>query len=202
MSVSINDTYKQLPDFLALGAKKIVSFGGWGYSTDPATYNALRAAMNPGNVDTFATNIANFVNSQGFDGVDIDWEYPGAPDIPGIPAGLATDGPNYLSFLRALRKKLATGKSLSIAAPASYWYLKSFPIAEMSKLVDYIVYMTYDLHGESSNPLSFQREDTDMLDRTMGLQQPVESGRVQNWKLPTQSRYVPQKAPKHRGEAN
>ena len=39
-------------------------------------------------------------------------------------------------------------KSISIAAPASYWYLKSFPIADMAKSLDYIVYMTYDLHGQ------------------------------------------------------
>lgn len=37
---------------------------------------------------------------------------------------------------------------MSIAAPASYWYLKAFPIAAMSKVVDYIIYMTYDLHGQ------------------------------------------------------
>lgn len=40
------------------------------------------------------------------------------------------------------------GKTVSIAAPASYWYLRAFPIAEMSKVVDYIVFMTYDLHGQ------------------------------------------------------
>jgi chitinase len=37
---------------------------------------------------------------------------------------------------------------ISIAAPASYWYLKGFPIANISDVVDYIVYMTYDLHGQ------------------------------------------------------
>lgn len=37
--------------------------------------------------------------------------------------------------------------TLSIAAPASFWYLKQFPIAKMHSLLDYIVYMTYDLHG-------------------------------------------------------
>lgn len=37
---------------------------------------------------------------------------------------------------------------MSIAAPASYWYLKGFPIANISDVVDYIVYMTYDLHGQ------------------------------------------------------
>ncbi|KAJ3956420.1 hypothetical protein N0V92_007035 [Colletotrichum tropicale] len=37
-------------------------------------------------------------------------------------------------------------KTVSIAAPASYWYLKQFLIAEMSEHLDYIIYMTYDLH--------------------------------------------------------
>lgn len=46
-----------------------------------------------------------------------------------------------------MKKKLPTGMTLSIAAPASYWYLRAFPIAEIAKTVDYIVYMTYDLHG-------------------------------------------------------
>jgi chitinase len=39
-------------------------------------------------------------------------------------------------------------KTLSFAAPASYWYLKQFPVKEMASQVDYVVYMTYDLHGQ------------------------------------------------------
>ena len=45
-------------------------------------------------------------------------------------------------------KNLLPGKTVSIAAPASYWYLKAFPIALISKVVDYIVFMTYDLQGQ------------------------------------------------------
>jgi hypothetical protein len=54
-----------------------------------------------------------------------------------------------LDFLVIL-KNLLGGKSLSIAAPASYWYLKGFPIAQISEIVDYIVFMAYDLHGQVS----------------------------------------------------
>jgi GH18 family chitinase len=39
-------------------------------------------------------------------------------------------------------------KEISVAAPASYWYLKGFPIKLMASVCDYIVYMTYDLHGQ------------------------------------------------------
>ncbi|KAJ2354092.1 hypothetical protein GGH92_000257 [Coemansia sp. RSA 2673] len=128
--------------------KKIVSFGGWGISTDVGTYQHLRNAMLPGNVDTVVTNLVNWMNASQLDGLDIDWEYPGAPDIKGIPPGLASDAPNYLNFLKKLKAKMPVGKSLSIAAPASYWYLKQFPITDMAQQLDYIVYMTYDLHGQ------------------------------------------------------
>jgi GH18 family chitinase len=129
--------------------------------------------MNPSNVDIFVGNLVSEVNNRGWDGIDIDWEYPGvmttlyfhtllhayscleakntsqqAPDIPGIPPGLQTDAPNYLAFLKKLRANLAPETSVSIAAPASYWYLKAFPITAMSQVVDYIVFMTYDLHGQ------------------------------------------------------
>ena len=47
-----------------------------------------------------------------------------------------------------MRAELPKDKSISIAAPASYWYLRNFPIKQMAKTIDYIVYMTYDLHGQ------------------------------------------------------
>ncbi|KAF9885845.1 hypothetical protein FE257_012317 [Aspergillus nanangensis] len=147
-SISVNDTFKQWEDFKALSLKRIMSLGGWGYSTEPATYDKLRKAMTAANRNAFATGIVNFINKHGLDGIDIDWEYPGAPEGPGVPTGLPTDGPNYLSFLKVLRNKLPSDKTMSIAAPASYWYLQSFPIDQMAEVLDYIVYMTYDLHGQ------------------------------------------------------
>ncbi|KAL7940211.1 glycoside hydrolase family 18 protein [Trichoderma barbatum] len=149
MSVSINDTYHQWDGFMRLkDVKKIVSFGGWGFSTGMASYEVLRNAMSPGSRDRFISNVVSFAKETGVDGIDFDWEYPGAPDIPGIPKGLPSDGPNYLDTLRALRKALPAKYTLSIAVPASFWYLRPFPIQEMSQVVDYIVYMAYDLHGQ------------------------------------------------------
>ncbi|QYS97943.1 Chitinase [Trichoderma simmonsii] len=149
MSVSVNDTYGQWDGFMRLkDVKKIVSFGGWGFSTGVASYEVLRKAMSPESRDRFVSNIVSFVKEASVDGIDLDWEYPGAPDIPGIPAGLPSDTRNYLDTLRALRKALPAKYSVSIAVPASYWYLRPFPIQEMSQVVDYIVYMAYDLHGQ------------------------------------------------------
>ncbi|KAH7017951.1 killer toxin alpha/beta, partial [Microdochium trichocladiopsis] len=150
-TVKIADEYGQWDEFVALtSAKRVVSFGGWAFSNDPPTYDVLRQAMSPANRDTFANSIVQFLDKYKLDGVDFDWEYPGATDIPGTPPGLATDGATYLRFLQLMRQKLprTTGKTLSIAAPASYWYLKQFPIKLMAASLDYVVYMTYDLHGQ------------------------------------------------------
>ncbi|KAK2875574.1 hypothetical protein FQN49_001598 [Arthroderma sp. PD_2] len=132
---------------LIRGPKRILSFGGWDFSNSPETYTILRQGVTPANRLKLATNIANFIKEHGLDGVDIYWEYPSAPDIPGIPPGSKDEGANYLAFLVIL-KNLLPGKTVSIAAPASFWYLKGFPINQIGKVVDYIVYMTYDLHGQ------------------------------------------------------
>ncbi|KAH7028812.1 chitinase [Microdochium trichocladiopsis] len=129
------------------GPKKILSFGGWDFSTFPDTYWIFREAVTPANRNKVAQNIANFIIKHELDGVDIDWEYPGAPDMPNIPPGGKDEGVNYLKFLTIL-KGMLPGKTVSIAAPSSFWYLKQYPIKEIGKVVDYIVYMTYDLHGQ------------------------------------------------------
>jgi hypothetical protein len=77
-----------------------------------------------------------------------------------IPPGSTSDGANYLAFLAVL-KNLLPGKTVSIAAPASYWYLKAFPIAQISKVIDYIVFMTYDLHGQWDANNKYAQEGCD-----------------------------------------
>ncbi|KAJ7890736.1 class V chitinase-like protein, partial [Mycena leptocephala] len=126
-------------NFVALtGVKRILSFAGWTMSTDPATYTIFRNAVSStANRQTFASNLVTFVKKYGLDGVDIDWEYPGD----------AGDGQNLAAFLALLKPLLPSGVSLSIAVPAGYWYLRAFPIGTMSSSLDYIIFMTYDLHG-------------------------------------------------------
>jgi spore germination protein YaaH len=84
--------------------------------------------------------------------------------------GQKDDGARYLEFLRMLKPKLGE-KSVSIAAPASYWYLKAFPIEEISKAIDYIVCMTYDLHGQwdYGNPNAFDSCASGKCIRSHGL---------------------------------
>ena len=77
-SPKIKDNHHQWEGFKGLqGVKRVISFGGWGFSTEPATYDVLRQAMSPKNRNKFANNIATFLSAEGLDGVDFDWEYPG-----------------------------------------------------------------------------------------------------------------------------
>lgn len=83
----VRDPDGQWSDFKALpNVKRIVSLGGWAYSTEPATYHVLRSAIID-NREAFAAGLAQFVRDEGIDEVDIDWEYPGVrPWLCFLPA--------------------------------------------------------------------------------------------------------------------
>ena len=145
---SIDDSKISTSEFLDLNIKKVASFGGWDFSTNPSTYKIFRdIASSSENRERFATNVVNFLKDYDLDGIDLDWEYPGAPDIPGIPADDTESGENYNELLKLIKSKLPSGKTLSIAIPSSYWYLKNYPIKDMQANIDYQVFMTYDIHG-------------------------------------------------------
>lgn len=168
--VDISNAQEQFDHFKAMtgSVKKIISFGGWDFSTKPGTFNILRQATKIENRATFEKNIITFLTQYNLDGVDIGWEYPGvscavslrlrpetslirtgkAPDIPGIPEGDPEEGKDYYETLRNLKRTLGDSKSVSFAAPASYWYLKAFPMKELGTSIDYIIYITFNLHGQ------------------------------------------------------
>jgi GH18 family chitinase len=90
----------------------------------------------------------------GFDGVDLDWEYPGAPDR----GGQIQDVNNYPLLLQMIKFKFQVERKdfgISITAPTSYWYLRWFNLIEIVKYVNFINLMSYDLHGiwDSTDPI-------------------------------------------------
>ena len=123
--------------------------GGWSFSTDASTYDIFRDAVSSSaNRDTLVTNTINFVNTYDLDGIDWDWEYPGEPDIPGIPADTSTSADNLFLFLIGIILRDAEWQDHLNHRPSSYWYMKAYPMEAISQVVDYIVMMTYDLHGQ------------------------------------------------------
>ncbi|KAL2785034.1 glycoside hydrolase superfamily [Aspergillus keveii] len=111
-----------------------ISVGGCNFN-DPGIFQSVfrRIAGNDANTLILTHNLMAFLFKHGFDGVDIDWEYPGADDWGGVP-------------------KDSWG--ISITVPTSYWYLRWFDIHTLETVVDEFNLMSYDLHGiwDRENP--------------------------------------------------
>ncbi|KAK3386681.1 putative chitinase [Podospora didyma] len=129
------------------GLQVWISVGGWSFNDPGPTFNTFSTLA--GNVFAqaeFFASLISFMATNGFDGVDLDWEYPVAPERGGSPADLA----NYPSFLRNLRNAMNQSGykfGLSITLPSSYWYMRNFDIVAIDPIVDFLNIMTYDLHG-------------------------------------------------------
>lgn len=58
--------------------KVIVSVGGWVVGSTPF----LPVIQTQQTMNDFALNVVNFLRQHGFDGIDIDWEFPGTRGSP------------------------------------------------------------------------------------------------------------------------
>ncbi|KAH0002832.1 glycoside hydrolase, partial [Aureobasidium melanogenum] len=86
------------------------------------------------------------MSTYGFDGVDLDWSYPGAKNR----GGRFEDYENFPRFIRRLKEALkgTTGRQgLSITLPASYRYLEHYDLKTLANDVDWFNVKSFDLHG-------------------------------------------------------
>lgn len=142
------ETFKDLTDLKqqAPGLRVWLALGGWTFSDNDTDTQPVfgEIARTPENRLKFILELEKFMLHWGFDGVDLDWEYPGAPDR----GGHDDDGANYVRLLSDLRTYFADqgrGWGISFTAPASYWYLRWFQIGDMMEYVDFVNLMTYDV---------------------------------------------------------
>jgi chitinase len=63
--------------------KMFNEFKGLSGTKKADTFPIFRESVTAAQRDTFAHNVVDFLTSNNLDGLDFDWEYPGAPDIPG-----------------------------------------------------------------------------------------------------------------------
>lgn len=146
-------------DFTAIksknaGLKTIVAIGGWTFNDPGATQTVFSDMVSTeANRKTFINNLMAFMRKYAFDGVDFDWEYPGAPDR----GGKEEDGANFVKFLKELDEindQQPEKYVVSFTVPTSYWYLRWFDLKAVD-YVDFVNIMSYDLHGvwDSTNPI-------------------------------------------------
>lgn len=104
-------------------------------------------ASTEANRKKFAQSAVAFLRQHNFDGLDIDWEYPGSAERGGKPA----DRDNLPLLLQELRTAFdATPEKflLSIATPLSaYYFNNGYDLAKIHPVVDHINLMAYDFHG-------------------------------------------------------
>ncbi|RXG67229.1 hypothetical protein Avbf_14642 [Armadillidium vulgare] len=68
--------YRKVAAYSKYGIKVLISIGGW---NDSAGDKYHRLVTSPSARANFVTNALAFVKQYGFDGIDLDWEYPGCP---------------------------------------------------------------------------------------------------------------------------
>ncbi|KAH9919518.1 uncharacterized protein B0H18DRAFT_1122441 [Fomitopsis serialis] len=115
----------------------------WSFNDPPTSTIFSQLVASTENTNTFVKSALNTMQAYGFDGIDIDWEYPAAYDRGGNPA----DTDNYVAFMKALRTAFGGDYGISFTAPSSYWYLQHFNLTGLLHSADFVNVMTYDLHG-------------------------------------------------------
>ncbi|KKF93108.1 Chitinase 1 [Ceratocystis platani] len=134
------DTVRQMFDE---NVKISMSIGGWG-----DTVGFREGARSPEARALYAKNIADTVTRLGYDGVDVDWEYPGGngadyKQVPNDPSEIE-DFPLLLAEI----KKAIGDKELSVAIPGLERDMMAYTaenVRSINAVVDYVNVMTYDL---------------------------------------------------------
>lgn len=93
----------------------------------------------------FADSCVQLMRQEGFDGIDLDWEFP-----------RNTETANFTALLQIFRDALtAAGNNprtgtpylLTIAGPAGDYYLDNYDVAGIAPIIDWVNVMEYDFHG-------------------------------------------------------
>jgi chitinase len=130
--------------------KLLLSIGGWTYSS-----NFAAPASKPETRQTFARSSVQLLKDRGYDGLDVDWEYPKND----------SEARDMILLLQAVRDELDAYSAtlpgrphflLTIAAPAGTEHYEKLHLAELGRMLDFINLMAYDYAGSWDNKTGHQ----------------------------------------------
>ncbi|GLZ78052.1 hypothetical protein Afil01_28590 [Actinorhabdospora filicis] len=142
--------------------KTLISVGGW---ADSGGFYGLTVnpdgSVNQAAIDGFADSTVDFLRQYGFDGADIDYEYPTALPDTGNPADWGTANPRragltagYNALMKTLREKLDAAAAadghyylLTAAGSGSGYLVRGMADFSALQYLDFVNDMSYDLHG-------------------------------------------------------
>lgn len=151
--IKVLDAWNDLPDnwgknafgrFVGLkkrnpNLKALLAIGGWNegslkYSNMAATVQSRRI---------FIDSVVQMLSKYGFDGLDLDWEYPANR------GGKPQDKQNFAQLLREMRVEFNKhGYMMTAAVSAGKNAIDSaYDVPTMSQTLDFINVMAYDYHG-------------------------------------------------------
>lgn len=132
--------------------KIMISIGGWSWSE-----NFSDAVLTPSSRKLFAKSSVDIVRQYDLDGVDIDWEYPAMRGEEGN-IYRPEDKHNFTLMFKDIRIELdkleaERGRKylLTAAVGGSKSFVNNTEMAEVAKILDYILIMTYDYGGKTVN---------------------------------------------------
>ncbi len=120
----------------ARGVKVDMSMGGWGNCDGFAP-----TVADPAKREKLIGQILDFCLTNGYDGVDIDWEFVSGPE----------ERANFTSFVKELSsrlKALSPPRLLTAAVPSGGGHGQWIAYEDLVSDFDFICFMTYDYHGE------------------------------------------------------
>ncbi|XP_038676385.1 acidic mammalian chitinase-like [Scyliorhinus canicula] len=124
--------------------KTLLSIGGWSFGTQKFT----TMVSTQENRQTFITSVISFLRNYGFDGLDIDWEYPESRNKH-LFTLLAQE---MVAAFEAEAKTSGQPRMLMSAAVAAGMGIVevSYEVAELGKYLDFFNVMTYDFFGSGN----------------------------------------------------
>jgi chitinase len=118
--------------------KTLLSIGGWTWSG-----NFSAVAETAEGRTKLVTSCVAMMKQYGFDGLDLDWEFPVAG---GLVPGRPQDKVSFTALVAEFRKQIGTGL-FTIAAPASPKVAANIEIENVVPNLDWLNLMAYDFHG-------------------------------------------------------